>query len=69
VLADHVRKSRGGLHYLDGDEFTEALDLLVREEGLRSALGENGRRYVLENYRWDAVMAKYRGLIASVSRR
>jgi glycosyltransferase involved in cell wall biosynthesis len=69
VLADHVRRSRGGLHYLDEDEFAEALDLLVGEEGLRSALGENGRRYVLENYRWDAVMARYHGLIASVSRR
>jgi glycosyltransferase involved in cell wall biosynthesis len=69
VLKDHVRRSRGGLHYGDGDEFVEALDLLVREEDLRSALGGNGRRYVQENYRWDAVMARYRGLIASVSNR
>jgi glycosyltransferase involved in cell wall biosynthesis len=69
VLKDHVLRSRGGLHYGDGDEFVEALDLLVREEDLRLALGENGRRYVRENYRWDTVMGKYRGLIASVSRR
>jgi glycosyltransferase involved in cell wall biosynthesis len=69
VLKDHVVRSGGGLHYGDADEFTEALDLLVREEDLRSAFGVNGRRYVLENYRWDAVMARYRGLIASVSGR
>jgi glycosyltransferase involved in cell wall biosynthesis len=68
VLADHCRRSNAGLYYEGADEFVEALDLLVREPGLRRAMGENGRRYVQENYRWDAVLARYRSLIDSVSR-
>jgi glycosyltransferase involved in cell wall biosynthesis len=68
VLEDHVVRSRAGLYYANADEFGEALDLLVREPALRAALGENGRRYVRENYRWDVVMDKYRSLIDGVAR-
>ena len=69
VLQDHARRSGAALHYVDVDEFVEALDLIVREEELRSALGENGRNYVGQEYRWDVVMAKYRSLVAAVSQR
>jgi glycosyltransferase involved in cell wall biosynthesis len=69
VLRDHVVRSRAGLHYADRDEFAETLDLIVREDDLRRAFGDNGRRYVRENYRWDVVMNKYRGLIDGVAGR
>lgn len=68
VLEDHCVRSRAGLYYSCAHEFAEALDLLVREAGLRRALGENGRRYVRENYRWEAVLGRYRGLIEAVAR-
>lgn len=68
VLRDHCTRSNGGLYYASADEFVEAADLLVRESGLRAMLGENGRRYVRENYRWETVLGKYRGLIQAVSR-
>jgi glycosyltransferase involved in cell wall biosynthesis len=68
VLLDHCRRSNAGLSYADADEFAECLDLLVAEAPLRAALGENGRSYVRENYRWDAVLDRYRGLIDSVAR-
>jgi len=55
------------LFYRDAAEFREALDLLAKTAPFRAALGENGRRYVEENYRWDVVMARYKGLIAAVS--
>ncbi len=67
VLLDHCRRSNAGLWYRDADEFLEALDLLVREEALREALGANGRAYVRERYRWDAVVERYRSLIEAVS--
>jgi glycosyltransferase involved in cell wall biosynthesis len=69
VLRDHVVRAKAGLYYRDAEEFVEALDLIVREEALRAALGENGRRYVRENYRWDVVIEKYRGLIDTVGGR
>jgi len=67
VLVDHCRRSNAGLFYSGDAEFAEALDLLVKHEPLRRSLGENGRRYVAASYRWDAVMARYQGLIAAVS--
>ena len=69
VLKDHCVRSQAGLYYSCAAEFGEALDLLVREPQLRQALGDNGRRYVRENYRWDAVLSRYRSLIESVARR
>jgi glycosyltransferase involved in cell wall biosynthesis len=67
VLKDHCLRSQAGLYYSCAAEFGEALDLLVREASLRQALGENGRRYVRENYRWEAVLARFRGLIEAVA--
>ena len=67
VLLDHCRRSNAGLWYRDPDEFVEALDLLVREERLREALGANGRAYVRQGYRWDAVIERYRSLIEAVA--
>jgi glycosyltransferase involved in cell wall biosynthesis len=69
VLKDHCVRSQGGLYYSCAAEFGEALDLLVREPGLRQALGDNGRRYVRENYQWELVLARYRGLIEAVASR
>jgi glycosyltransferase involved in cell wall biosynthesis len=68
VLKDHCRRSNAGLWYEDADEFVEALDLLVAEPALPRALGENGRAYVRENYRWPAVLGRYRELIDGVRR-
>ena len=68
VLKDHCLRSQGGLYYSCAEEFSEALDLLVRNPDLRHALGQNGRRYVLENYRWEAVLARYRSLIEAAAR-
>jgi len=67
VLKDHCLRSNGGLWYGDADEFVEALDLLVSEAQVRDALGESGREYVEQNYRWEAVLARYQGLIAAVA--
>ena len=67
VLLDHCRRSNAGLGYANAGEFAESLDLLVTQGRLRQALAENGRRYVAENYRWDRVLDRYRGLIAAVA--
>jgi glycosyltransferase involved in cell wall biosynthesis len=67
VLVDHCRRANAGLFYDDGEEFVEALDLLLRDGALRHALGESGRLYVRQHYGWDAVLSRYRSLIAAVS--
>jgi glycosyltransferase involved in cell wall biosynthesis len=67
VLEEHCRRSNAGLFYADGDEYVEAVDVLVREEGLRAALGANGRRYVEAEYRWDAVLDRWRALVRAAA--
>jgi glycosyltransferase involved in cell wall biosynthesis len=67
VLKEHCLRSNAGLFYADGEEYGGALDLLVREEALRRALGANGRRYVDAEYRWSVVLDRWRTLIAAVS--
>jgi glycosyltransferase involved in cell wall biosynthesis len=67
VLEDHARRSNAALYYADVDEFVEALDLLARDDALRDALGANGRAYVASEYRWDAVLERWRRLLATVS--
>jgi glycosyltransferase involved in cell wall biosynthesis len=67
VLKDHCLRSNAGLYYENGAEFVEALDLLVSRPELRLRLGQNGRRYIEREYRWDAVMDRYRHLIAAAS--
>jgi glycosyltransferase involved in cell wall biosynthesis len=66
VLKEHCLRSNAGLFYEDGAEYAEALDLLVRQEALRAALGANGRRYVDAEYRWSVVLDRWRGLLAAV---
>jgi len=67
VLLDHCRRSRAGLWYEDAHEFAEALDLLASVDGLRAAMGENGRAYVRAHHRWDVVIERYRSLIAAAA--
>jgi glycosyltransferase involved in cell wall biosynthesis len=66
VLVEHCVKSNGGLYYADRDEFVECLQLLVRNQQLRSALGQNGRQYVRRGYRWDIVLGQYERALAKV---
>jgi glycosyltransferase involved in cell wall biosynthesis len=68
VLKEHCLRSNGALYYGDGDEFTEALDRLTGDEGLRRALGASGKRYVAATYRWDVVLDRYRALIEAAAR-
>jgi glycosyltransferase involved in cell wall biosynthesis len=66
ALVEHAVKSNGGLYYADRDEFVECLKLLVEDEGLRAALGSNGRDYIRRACRWDIVLGKYDRVFASV---
>jgi glycosyltransferase involved in cell wall biosynthesis len=66
VLVDHCRRSNAGLYYADRDEFTECLKVLVADERLRAVMGRNGRAYVRQNYRWDAILAKYERMLGKI---
>jgi glycosyltransferase involved in cell wall biosynthesis len=66
TAVEHCRRANGGLYYADREEFSEALRAIMRNSRLREALGENGRRYVQQNYRWDSVLGRFDRLIGRV---
>lgn len=63
VTARHVAESGGGLTFSTYPEFAESLLCLLRRPGLSRAMGERGRRYVVERYNWDSVIERLLGAL------
>jgi glycosyltransferase involved in cell wall biosynthesis len=59
VTRGHAEASGGGLHFDSYEEFAACLDRLRADPNLADAMGEAGRRYVLTNFTWPAVMDRY----------
>jgi glycosyltransferase involved in cell wall biosynthesis len=66
AAVEHCRRANGGLCYANREEFSEALRLVMSNTRLREALGDNGRRYVQQQYRWDSVLGRFDRLVAKV---
>jgi len=64
AAVEHCRRSNAGLYYSNRGEFVEALRLMMTNNRLRSRLGENGRTYVRQNFRWDAVLGRFDRLVS-----
>ncbi|MBR1494206.1 MAG: glycosyltransferase family 4 protein [Acidaminococcaceae bacterium] len=64
VLKDHCLMSNAGLYFYDYREFEGELDYLLSHKREALAMGENGKRYVRENYQWDTIIEKIHGLIS-----
>jgi glycosyltransferase involved in cell wall biosynthesis len=69
AAAEHVARSNAGLFYANREEFVEAMRLLMSNAALRDTLGRNGRRYVQQHYRWDAVIGRFERLISKIKGR
>ncbi|MEW5900769.1 MAG: hypothetical protein AB1715_04825, partial [Acidobacteriota bacterium] len=67
-LKEHCLRGQCGLYYSGPREFDAALRLLLDDERLRRALGENGFAYIKENYAWPKIIAKYEKLFRHLSR-
>ena len=68
AAVEHVHRSNAGLCYGSRDEFVEALRLLMVNSRLRERLGENGRTYVRQHFRWEAVLGRFDRLVAHARR-
>ena len=69
VTREHAQRGNGGLYFLTYEEFAAALDLYFARPALAARLGQQGRRYVQANFRWDVIVDKYRRLIAAAAPR
>jgi glycosyltransferase involved in cell wall biosynthesis len=68
VLRGQCQRSNAGLYYTNYYEFRETVELLEEDRCLREGLGENGRRFFQEHYRWDVIEAKYNRLLGMLYR-
>ena len=66
AAVDYCRRANAGLYYASREEFTGALRLLMTDARLRGRLGENGRRFVRQNQKWEAVLGRFERLMMRV---
>lgn len=66
VLKQHAILSNSGLYYENKWEFLETLNYLIGNSKIAERMGDNGRRYVDENYEWDVIIKKLKEAIKYV---
>jgi glycosyltransferase involved in cell wall biosynthesis len=69
AAVDHCRRAGAGFCYRNRDEFVEELRALMTRSKLREQLGEAGRHYVRQYYRWDAVLGRFERLVTQIRSR
>lgn len=68
AAVEHATRSNAGLYYANREEFVEALRLMTTNTRLREKMGHNGRQYVRQHYRWEAVLGRFDRLVGKVKR-
>lgn len=64
VTREHATRSQGGLYFTNAQEFFEVVSRLMHNPTFVQTLGENGYRYVSEEYSWDAVLSRLESAFA-----
>jgi glycosyltransferase involved in cell wall biosynthesis len=64
VLLGQCLRSNAGLYYEDSIEFAAALERILSDPALASALGANGRAYYERHYAWPVIERKYLEMFA-----
>jgi glycosyltransferase involved in cell wall biosynthesis len=65
VLRGHIQRCGGGLWYEDYETFEQGLNRLL-DSTEAVAMGEKGKAYVRENFRWDRVIQGYQSMLARI---
>ena len=68
VLKGHCLRSNAGIWYQNYEEFRECFNFLLSNEQVKDKMGENGKKYVEENYSWDIIEKKYLNMFAMFNR-
>lgn len=65
VTTDFCLKTNGGLYFKDFATFAGAVDFLLDQQVAAGKMGENGFRYVMENFTHEVIARRYLGFINS----
>ena len=60
VTRDHVTMSGGGLYFRAQSDFSGVLNRFMTDPALCDAMGRAGRRYVLDNFTWPRIVARFK---------
>ncbi len=63
VTKYHCLKSNGGLFFRSYHEFEAALSFVLDRPEIARRMGQNGRKYVLTNYSWEAVIRRFKNAL------
>jgi Glycosyltransferase len=69
VLKGHCIRSNAGLWYKNYDEFKECLNFLCSNNIILNKMGDNGRKYIENNYTWEKVEMKYLQLLEQMMKK
>jgi len=59
VTRSHVSKSNGGLYFKNYNEFEACVKYIVSNPDVAGVMGENGKKYVEDNYSWQVLTDRY----------
>ncbi|HNQ17180.1 MAG TPA: glycosyltransferase family 4 protein [Candidatus Woesebacteria bacterium] len=59
VLRGQTFRAQGGLWYKNFEEFSEMLKWMINNPKKRGIMGNNGKKYVADNYDWPIIEKKY----------
>lgn len=59
VLKTHCKRSNSGLYYQNYNEFREVLEFMFDNEKEYKLIGNNGSKYVDNNYDWNVIVDKF----------
>ena len=67
---DFVRRGNFGLTVKYGSvlQLKEALEIILNNPELSREMGKNGKKFVVENYAWDAIGKKIEDIYYDISR-
>jgi len=66
VTTNFAKKSKGGLYFKNYFDFEGAVNYFLSHEDVCKQMGENGSRFVKENFSWDVIVDKYYEFIKRV---
>jgi glycosyltransferase involved in cell wall biosynthesis len=59
TMKNHCLRANAGLYYTDIYDFLETLNFFIQNPNKRNMMGENGKRYVEENYSPKIILSKF----------
>lgn len=59
ILVEHCKQSGAGFYYNNKNEFDAAIEFARANNDKLIEMGVSGKKYVIENYSWNAVIEKY----------